>query len=210
MPETLEAIKEQEQLVEIVDETPKMKLCIVAAIGENRELGKDNHLLWHLAEDMRFFKEVTMRHYVIMGRKSFESIPAKYRPLPDRVNVIISRDPDYMVEECYTCTSLEEGMRLAEENGEQRAFLIGGGQIYKLAMDADMVDEMYITHVHGSFPDAQVYFPEFDETQWRKTAVKSMVADLQNQFSFDIYLYEKLRPELNHQLDGTSEGQIPN
>jgi len=80
-----------ELITEKFDDLPPMKVALIAAVGKNRELGKDNDLLWHLGEDMQFFKETTARHYVIMGRKSFESIPPKYRPLPNRVNVIISR-----------------------------------------------------------------------------------------------------------------------
>jgi len=191
--EPLELIKEQGQAQPSETDAPRMKVCIVAAIGENLELGKDNQLLWHLAEDMRFFKELTSRHYVIMGRKSFESIPKKYRPLPDRTNVIISRDPEYMFEECYTCTSLDEALSLPAENGELAAFVIGGGEIFRLALEQDVVDEMYLTHVNASFPDAEIFFPAYDASQWNKTHIKSIVADSQNQFGFDIFHYEKIK-----------------
>lgn len=168
-----------------------LKVAIIAAVGKNRELGKDNDLLWHLGEDMQFFKETTNGHYVIMGRKSFESIPPKYRPLPNRVNVIISRNPDYMVEECYTFTSLEEALELARENGEERIFIVGGGQIYKLAMEKGLVNEMFLTQVDAEFAGADTFYPEFNADEWNKTKLLSGFASNINEFSFEIYKYEK-------------------
>lgn len=169
----------------------KTIVSLIAAVGENLELGRNNELLWHLNEDMQFFKKKTSKHYVIMGRKSFESIPKKYRPLPDRVNIIISRDADYMYEECYTFTNLQEALEMARENGEDRVFIIGGGEIYRLALEQNLVDEMYLTHVHASFANADVHFPKFDSNLWNKTPLDSFQADSQNEYDFDIYFYEK-------------------
>lgn len=181
---------------EIPDENKTLKVALIVAMGKNREIGRDNKLMWHLAEDMRFFKNTTARHYVIMGRKNFESIPIKYRPLPDRVNIIISRDPEYMFEECYTCASLEEAIDMGRFNGEDRVFVIGGGQIYKLAMDAGLVDEMYITKVNAEFPDADVFFPEFNEQDWQCEHIQSGIEDSTNEFSFEIYKYTKNSPSV--------------
>lgn len=169
----------------------KTKVALIAAIGANFELGRNNELLWHLNEDMQFFKQQTRKHYVIMGRKSFESIPKKYRPLPDRVNIIISRDPDYMYEECYTFTNLQEALQMARENGEDKVFIIGGGEIYKMALEQNLVDEMYLTHVHATFENADVHFPAFDSSLWNKSPLQSIKADSQNEFDFDICFYEK-------------------
>ncbi len=177
------------------EETPqpeRTKVAIIAAIGENRELGRNNELLWHLNEDMQFFKQQTRMHYVIMGRKSFESIPKKYRPLPERVNIIISRDPEYMFEECYTFSNIQDAIEMANVNGEYKAFIIGGGEIYKIAMEANLVDEMFLTHVHASFDDADVFFPAIDESKWKKKLVNSIQSDSLNEFPFDIYHYEKI------------------
>ncbi len=177
---------------ELKEETAMpMKISLIVAMGHNREIGRNNDLMWHLGEDMRFFKRTTLRHYIIMGRKNFESIPAKYRPLPDRVNIIISRNADYMYEECYTCTSLNEALELARDNGEEKVFIIGGGQIYKMAMDAGIVDEMYITHVNASFDNADVYFPEFDENNWSKELLLTVPADSENEYAFETYHYTK-------------------
>lgn len=172
------------------ERTP-MKVAMIVAMGENREIGRNNNLMWHLAEDMRFFKETTLGHYIVMGRKNFDSIPRKYKPLPERVNIIISRNPDFMYEECYTVSNLEEAMQLGRENGEELLFIIGGGQIYQMALDAGVVDIMYITHVKASFPDAEVFFPAFDESQWEKEHVQSGFSDSQNEFDFEIFKYSK-------------------
>jgi dihydrofolate reductase len=169
----------------------KTRVAIVAAVGQNRELGRNNELLWHLQEDMQFFKNTTLDHYVVMGRKSFESIPKKYRPLPNRVNVIISRNPDYMWEECYTCGSLEEAIELAEFNGEPLVFIIGGGEIYRQAIEKDLVDEMFLTHVKANFPDADTWFPSFDHISWKKELLRSFEADSQNEFPCEIWHYQK-------------------
>lgn len=173
---------------------PSMKVALIVAMGKNREIGRNNQLMWHLAEDMRFFKNTTARHYVIMGRKNFESIPPRFRPLPDRVNIIITRDPEFLYEECYSTNSLEEAINMGRYNGEDRVFIIGGGQIYKLAMDAGVVDEMFITKVNAEFPDADVFFPEFEESQWNVEHLQSGIEDSTNEFSFEIYKYTRISP----------------
>jgi dihydrofolate reductase len=172
-----------------------MKVALIAAIGKNNELGQNNRLLWHLHEDMQFFKSTTIGYYVIMGRKSFESIPPKYKPLPNRVNVIISRNPDYMYEECYTCSSIQEAIQLAEERGEEQVFITGGGEIYKQSLAEGLVDEMYLTHVDAAFPDADVHFPEFASEEWESVELHNFDADSQNEFPFRIVHYTKKSKE---------------
>ncbi|MFN0032896.1 MAG: dihydrofolate reductase [Flavobacteriales bacterium] len=191
MSEEEELITPQEEAEEPQPERPPMKVALIVAMGRNHEIGRNNNLLWHLTEDMRFFKETTLKHFVITGRKNFESIPQKFRPLPERVNVIVSHNADYMYEECYTCTTLEEALTLPKENGEDRAYIIGGGQIYRLAMDAGIVDEMYITHVEAEFADADTFFPQFNEADWDKTFIYEAFADSQNEFAFKTYKYER-------------------
>lgn len=166
-----------------------MTVSLIAAIGKNRELGRNNQLLWHLHEDMQFFKNTTTGYYVIMGRKSFESIPPKYRPLPNRVTVIISRNPDYMYEECYTCGNIREAIQLAEERGEDRVFITGGGEIYRQALADDLVDEMFLTHVQAEFADADVFFPEFRSEDWESHELHHFERDSQNEFPYSITHY---------------------
>ena len=111
-----------------------MRVSIIVAVSENGVIGKDNDLIWHMPTDMKFFKETTKSHHVIMGRKNFESIPHKFRPLPGRTNIIVTRQLDYNAESCIVVNSIEEALLIAKKNGEEEAFIIGGGEIYKLAL----------------------------------------------------------------------------
>lgn len=141
------------------------KINIVAAIGKNRELGKDNKLLWHIPEDLKHFKEVTSGHVVIMGRKTYESIG---RLLPNRTNIIITRDATYTVAGAHICYSLEEALEKAKtiekevlrqaQDGKGEIFIIGGGQIFEQALP--LADKLYLTVVEGTFA-ADVYFPDY-------------------------------------------------
>ena len=138
-----------------------MKVSLIVAVSENGVIGKDNDLIWHLPKDMRFFKEITTGHHVIMGRKNFESIPHKFRPLPNRTNIIITRQSNYKAEGCVVVNSVEEALKVAKSNEENEAFIIGGGQIYKLAVDAGLVDKIYLTKIYYSF-DGDTFFTELN------------------------------------------------
>ena len=142
-----------------------MKVSIIAAVADNRAIGKDNDLIWRLPRDMRYFKESTEAHHVIMGRMNYESIPHKYRPLPNRPNIIITRQQAYDAPDCQVVSSIPQALDIARIAGEEEAFIIGGGQIYRLALEMDVVDVMYITHVHGR-PEADIFFPEFEMAKW--------------------------------------------
>lgn len=167
-----------------------MKVSLIVAKAANEAIGKDNDLIWHLRDDMRYFSETTKGHYVIMGRKNFDSIPDKYRPLPDRPNVIVTRNPDFSAEECVVVGSVEEGIEIARKNGEKEAFVIGGGQIYYTALQNDLLDKLYITYVHHEF-DADVFFPEYDKSIWKKTSEIFHPKDAKHEFSFSYVTYEK-------------------
>lgn len=132
-------------------------ISIIAAIGSNRELGKNNKLLWHIPEDMKRFRELTNGHPIIMGRTTYESIG---RPLPNRTNIIVTRDPDYKAEGCIVVHSLEEAITEAKKHEEEEIFVIGGGQIYSQAIT--MADKLYLTKVNGIF-DADTFFPDYSD-----------------------------------------------
>lgn len=137
----------------------KPKISLIAAIGKNRELGKGNTLLWDIPEDMKHFRETTRGHVVVMGRKTFKSIG---RPLPNRVNIIVSRDKNYQVpEECLKVASIEEAIEKAIPREKSEVFIIGGAQIYSLALP--YADKLYITRVDKEFPEADVFFPDYSE-----------------------------------------------
>ena len=167
-----------------------MKVSLIVAKAANEAIGKDNDLIWHLRDDMHYFSETTKGHYVIMGRKNFDSIPAKYRPLPDRPNVIVTRNPDFSAEECVVVGSVEKGIEIARKNGEKEAFVIGGGQIYQTALQNDLLDKLYITYVHHEF-DADVFFPEYDKSIWKKTSEIFHPKDEKHEYSFSYVTYEK-------------------
>jgi dihydrofolate reductase len=167
-----------------------MKVSLIVAVSENGVIGKDNDLIWHLPNDMRFFKETTMGHHVIMGRKNFESIPHKYRPLPNRTNVIITRQSDYKAEGCVVVNSVEAALEIAKNNGENEPFIIGGGQIYKLVLEAKMIDKIYLTKVHHSF-DGDTFFPELN-SEWKEVSKVENKADEKHAHDYCFLTFEKI------------------
>lgn len=148
------------------------KVNIIAAIGQNRELGNNNQLLWHLPEDLKRFKELTASHPVIMGRKTFESIPAKFRPLPGRTNIVITRNSENNLGEgVLIANSLAEAIKQAEQStSSDEIFIIGGGQIYTQGLP--LADRLYITLIDKSFPEADVFFPEYQNVFTKKVSRK--------------------------------------
>ncbi len=135
---------------------------MIAAVAENNALGKNNDLLWHLPNDFKRFKELTSGHYIIMGRKTFESFP---KPLPNRTHIVISRQKNYSPAGCIVVPDLESAIAACPKN--ENLFIIGGGEIYKQAIA--IADQLDITRVHHSF-EADVYFPEIDMEIWELTA----------------------------------------
>ena len=132
-------------------------LSIIAAVGKNRELGKNNRLLWDIPEDMEHFRSKTRGHAVIMGRKTYESIG---HALPARPNIIITRDTTFTTTDgCFITHSLEEALALGSEKEKEELFIIGGANIYAQAID--IADKLYITEVHQTFPEADTFFPDY-------------------------------------------------
>lgn len=167
-----------------------MKVSLIVAMDRNRGIGKNNDLMWHLPADMKFFKETTTGHIVVMGRKNFESIPEKYRPLPNRENVVLTRSKSYIAEGCAVVHSLEECMNLFDDSDERTCFIIGGGEIYRLALDAGIVDEMYVTHVNHSY-SADTFFPQFSLEEWSVETIVEKERDEKNSASFTVIKYSR-------------------
>jgi len=136
-----------------------MIITLIAAIAENNALGKDNKMMWHLPDDFKHFKTRTSGHYIIMGRKTFESFPSA---LPNRTSVIITRQADYNAEGCIVAGSLDEALKACPQNEE--VFVIGGGEIYSQSIER--ADKLDLTRVHETFPDADAFFPEIDLSKW--------------------------------------------
>lgn len=165
-----------------------MIISMIAAMGSNRVIGKDNDIPWHLPDDFKFFKETTKGHHVIMGRKNWESLPHAFQPLPGRTNIIITRQKDYDAKGEPVVTTLEEALEIAKNNNEPEVFIIGGGEIYRMGLAC--ADKIYLTEIDGEF-DGQVTFPEFDKSKWEETSREHHTIDEKHKFSFDFVVYSR-------------------
>lgn len=158
-------------------------IILIAAAAENNALGKDNDLLWHLPDDFKRFKQLTSNHYIIMGRKTFESFP---KPLPNRTHVIITRQKNYEVENCIVVSGLKQALEVCPENED--VFIIGGGEIYKQSMEiADLIE---LTRVHTTI-DADTFFPEIDPNDWKLLSEEFHPKDEKHQFAFTYQTFGK-------------------
>ena len=165
-----------------------MTISIIVAASENNVIGKDNDLVWHLPTDMKFFKDTTTGHCVIMGRKNYDSIPEKYRPLAHRTNIIITRQKDFNAPGCIVVASIDKAIQKAQEISDNEIFIIGGAQIYSQSMD--IADKIYLTRVHHTF-EGDAFFPKLDSNKWKQTDSKVFKADEKNKYDFTIYTYQK-------------------
>ncbi|MDR0506704.1 MAG: dihydrofolate reductase [Dysgonamonadaceae bacterium] len=163
-----------------------MTVSIIVAIGKNGEIGKGNSLLCHLPADLKHFKEITSGHTIIMGRKTFESLPSG--ALPNRRNIVISRNSELKLEGAEVCQSLDYAfLKLVDEN---EVFIIGGAQIYELALP--FADRLYITKIHAAFPDADVFFPDVDFRKWKETGRTFFPADEKNLYACTFCEYQSI------------------
>lgn len=164
-------------------------ITLIAAAAQNRALGKDNQLIWHLPNDFKRFKNLTTAHHIIMGRKTFESFP---KPLPNRTHVIITRQLDYKAEGCIIVDSIEKAIEICPKNEE--IFIIGGGEIYQLAMP--LADKIELTVVHHPF-DADTFFPEIKLTEWELINSDFQIKDEKHlyDYSFDTYIKKQKTPQ---------------
>lgn len=157
-------------------------ITIIAAASENNALGKDNDLVWHLPDDFKRFKTLTTGHYIIMGRKTFESFP---KPLPNRTHIIITRQKNYVVpENCKVVSSLKKALSICPVNDEN--FIIGGGEIYKQSIE--IADKLELTRVH-TIIDADTFFPEFDTNEWNLIKEQYHPKDEKHLYDFTYLTY---------------------
>ena len=169
-----------------------IKVSLIVAMDRNRGIGRDNDLMWHLPNDMRFFKETTENQIVVMGRKNYDSIPEKYRPLPNRENVILTKNTAFEASNCSVFNSLDAALSAYESDKNRKLFIIGGGQIYKLALDANILEEMFITHIDGDY-EADTFFPDFNESDWNKELLMSQSIDERHQHDFNVFRYTPVK-----------------
>lgn len=153
-----------------------MIISFVVAIAENNAIGKDNGLLWHLPTDLKHFKRITNGHTIIMGRKTFDSMG---KPLPNRRNIVITRNADLKIEGAEVTTSVDDALALCKT--EEEVFIIGGAEIYREALDK--TDRIYLTTVHQRF-EGDAYFPELDRNKWVETAREEHQPDEKNKIAF--------------------------
>ena len=159
-------------------------LTLIAATSTNNALGKDNQLVWHLPLDFKRFKTLTSEHYIIMGRKTFESFP---KPLPNRTHVIITRNKNYDAPEgCIVVSSLEKAIEVCPKNEE--VFIIGGGEIYKQSID--IADKVELTRVHTEV-EADVFFPEINPEKWDVVFEEHHTKDENHAFDFTFLTFIK-------------------
>lgn len=166
-----------------------MRISIIAAMAENRVIGRDNALPWHLPEDLKHFRNLTMGHHILMGRKTFESIG---KPLPGRISVVISRNPGFHHPGILRASSIEEAISLCK--GDDEIFLIGGAELYRQAIE--VADRMYLTEIRVCF-EGDASFPEFSPASWREIFRESHSSE--NGLQFDFAVYDKNRVSCDRQ-----------
>lgn len=165
-----------------------MRISIIVAVANNKAIGKDNDLLWHLPKDMKFFKETTTGHVIVTGRKNYLSIPERFRPLPNRENVVLTRNRDFKEEGAIVVHTLEAAVEYGKKNGEEELFIIGGGEIYKLALP--IADKIYYTSVDTVREDADTFFPEIGG-EWKLVSEDKYEADEKNKFAMNFQVWER-------------------
>ena len=163
---------------------------MIAALTKNRVIGKNNDLPWKLPDDMKFFMETTKRHYVILGRKNYDSIPPKFKPLPNRTNIVVTRQKNFKAPDCIVVDSVEKGLDIARKSKEAEAFIIGGAEIYKLGLPH--ADRLYLTEIDAVI-DGDTYFPNFDKTEWKEISRIHHGKDERHAYNFDFVIYDKLK-----------------
>ncbi|MGL5111548.1 MAG: dihydrofolate reductase [Flavobacterium sp.] len=160
-------------------------IVLIAAVAENLALGKDNDLIWHLPNDFKRFKTITSGHHIIMGRKTFESFP---KPLPNRTHVVISRQNEYQSEGCFVVDSIEKAIAACPK--DEVVYVIGGGEIYKLALP--LADKLDITRVHHQF-EADAFFPEIDPNVWKLVSTEKYAKDEKHHYDYSFESYIKIQ-----------------
>ena len=159
------------------------ELTIIAAVSINNVIGNNNKLIWKLSNDLKRFKNLTTNHSVIMGRKTFESLP---NPLPDRDNIAITRDTNYSKPNIQVCSSIEDAINLTKT--DTQPFIIGGGEIYSQTIN--IVDKIELTRVHEEF-DGDAYFPEIPLDIFELINEENYNSDLENEFDYSYLTYKK-------------------
>ncbi|MEN3332568.1 MAG: dihydrofolate reductase [Blastocatellia bacterium] len=164
-----------------------MIVSLLVAMDERRGIGKQGRLPWRLSTDMKRFRQLTMGHHIVVGRKTFESIG---KPLAGRQMIIVTRDRDYKAAGCFTVHSITDAIELAHARGEAELFICGGAEVYRETLD--LAERIYLTQVHADC-DADTFFPEFNRDDWLETASERHAADEKNEYPFTFVVLVKKR-----------------
>lgn len=159
-------------------------VSLIVAAAENNSIGKNNQLLWHLPNDLKFFKNTTWGMPVIMGRKTFEAVN---KPLPGRYNIVISRQPGWKAAGVVVAGNLDDALKKAKETNSKEIFIIGGGEIYKQGIE--IADKIYLTRVHAVL-DGDAFFPAINEDQWLLTSSQEFATDEKHAFAYSFQTWE--------------------
>lgn len=162
-----------------------MTVSLIAAMSKERAIGADNKMLWHLPKELAHFKRTTLNKTVLMGRKTYESLG---KPLPNRRNVILTRQTGLQIEDCDIVHSVEEAL---QKYGDGELMITGGGEIYQLFMP--IADRLYLTEVDVNIANADAFFPEFDENQFQLISSEKVEKDERNKYSFTIHTYDRVK-----------------
>jgi dihydrofolate reductase len=165
-----------------------MIISLIAALSKNLVIGKNNDLPWHLPDDMKYFMQTTKGHHVIMGRKNYDSIPEKFRPLPNRANIVVTRQEDFDAPGCIITNSIEHGLEIARENKENEVFIIGGAEIYNQSLS--LATRLYLTEIQADI-EGDTFFPTFDKNHWKEVSRTHHLSDERHKFPFDFVVFER-------------------
>ena len=167
-----------------------MEIAMIAAVAANGVIGKDNDLVWSLPDDMKYFMNSTKAHYIILGRKNFESLPPKFRPLPNRTNIVITRQQGLTLDNTIVVNSLDDAIAICKKSNQDKIFVIGGGQIYKQALP--ITDTLYITEIYHEF-EGDTFFPDYDKKEWKEISREHHDIDEKHKYEFDFVVYKRIK-----------------
>lgn len=177
-----------------------MLISLIVAVSRDNCIGLDGDLPWHLPADLQYFKTTTFGHHVLMGRRCYESIPPRFRPLPGRPNLVLTRQTNFEAPGAVVVNSLPAGIELARFEGETELFVIGGAQIYKLALP--LADRLYLTRVETTVDQCDTFFPKLDLARdWQLLSTQKHEADPKNAFACTFECYERLAPDSSQIAD---------
>ncbi|MEE4259302.1 MAG: dihydrofolate reductase [Bacteroidales bacterium] len=167
-----------------------MIISQIVAVSLNNVIGKDNGLPWHMPTDMAYFKNTSWGHHIVTGRRNYE---AEGKALPGRVNIVLTRNPDFQIGDGFVVHQLDEAIEIARKAGEDELFIVGGAEIYKLAML--VTDRIYLTRIYTQIA-GDTFYPELDMHVWKQVSIDRRKADEKNPYDYDFIVYERQHDQL--------------